>query len=178
MHSVRAEACDCPLTYQPSLKKQPTTPSLPVKFNIMKDSFVSSTSSSTSKSQILDQKNSNEGKKPSQSNNDKYCWDNKLNKQKSRSDSVRRTQIGEKPRCPIQDSDQQRRLGNNGFLRVLFWQFHNFRMLLGSDMLLFSNDRYVAVSLHLWDVTRQVSPILIHNLTFNLMSYICHLVLF
>ena len=29
-------------------------------------------------------------------------------------------------------------------------------MLLGSDLLLFSNEKYAAVSLHLWDVTRQV----------------------
>ncbi|KAL0922770.1 hypothetical protein M5K25_006787 [Dendrobium thyrsiflorum] len=158
MHSVRAEACDCPPNHQPSSQKQPTSPSLPVNFGLVEDSYVSSTPSRTSKSQILDQK-SNKGKKASQSNNDKYFWDNKMNKQKSGSGSVKRTHIPENPRRPIQDSDQRRRLGNNGFLRVLFWQFHNFRMLLGSDMLLFSNDKYVAVSLHLWDVTRQVTPL-------------------
>ncbi|KAI0519618.1 hypothetical protein KFK09_007070 [Dendrobium nobile] len=158
MHSVRAEACDCPPNHQPSSQKQPTSTSLPVNFGLVEDSYASSTPSRTSKSQILDQK-SNEGKKPSQSNNEKYFWDNKMNKQKSGSGSVKRTHIGENPRRPIQDSDQRRRPVNNGFLRVLFWQFHNFRMLLGSDMLLFSNDKYVAVSLHLWDVTRQVTPL-------------------
>ncbi|MCI24436.1 erythroid differentiation-related factor, partial [Trifolium medium] len=59
----------------------------------------------------------------------------------------------------MQESEKQRKVGNDSFLRVLFWQFHNFRMLLGSDLLLFSNEKYVAVSLHLWDVTRQVTPL-------------------
>ncbi|XP_020588843.1 uncharacterized protein LOC110030460 isoform X2 [Phalaenopsis equestris] len=158
MHSVRAEACDCPPAHQPFSQKKPTSPSLPVNFGVTGDSYMSSTSGNT-KSHILDHKNPNEGKKPSLSNNDNYFWDNKMNKQKIRSDSFKRTQIGEKPRGPIQDSEQHRRPGNNAFLRVLFWQFHNFRMLLGSDMLLFSNDKYLAVSLHLWDVTRQVTPL-------------------
>ncbi|KAK8355172.1 hypothetical protein V6Z12_A05G269700 [Gossypium hirsutum] len=32
-------------------------------------------------------------------------------------------------------------------------------MLLGSDLLLFSNEKYAAVSLHLWDVARQITPL-------------------
>ncbi|KAK8958558.1 hypothetical protein KSP40_PGU022057 [Platanthera guangdongensis] len=158
MHSVRAEACDCPPTHEPS-QNGATCPSLPLNFGLMEDLCVSSTSSCTSKSQVLGQ-NSNISNK-SQSDNDKYFWDNKMSKKKGRRpNSVKgASQIGENSRQPIQESEQRRRLGNNGFQRVLFWQFHNFRMLLGSDILLFSNDKYVAVSLHLWDVTRQVTPL-------------------
>ncbi|XP_073304789.1 uncharacterized protein [Primulina huaijiensis] len=32
-------------------------------------------------------------------------------------------------------------------------------MLLGSDLLIFSNEKYAAVSLHLWDVSRKVTPL-------------------
>ena len=56
----------------------------------------------------------------------------------------------------MQESEKHARDSNDEFLRVLLWQFHNFRMLLGSDLMLFSNEKYVAVSLHLWNVTRQV----------------------
>ncbi|XWS21909.1 hypothetical protein CRYUN_Cryun30bG0096400 [Craigia yunnanensis] len=73
--------------------------------------------------------------------------------------SKKATHVGEKPRCSVQESEKHTRVGNNGFLRVLYWQFHHFRMLLGSDLLLFSNENYAAVSLHLWDVTRQVTPL-------------------
>lgn len=81
----------------------------------------------------------------------------KSKKNKGRDAVQKASQVGEKLRCPMQESEKYRRVGNDGFLRVLFWQFHNFRMLLGSDLLLFSNEKYVAVSLHLWDVTRQVA---------------------
>jgi hypothetical protein len=44
-------------------------------------------------------------------------------------------------------------------------------MLLGSDLLLFSNEKYVAVSLHLWDVTRQVmKKIVTLSLFYDLLS--------
>lgn len=160
MHSVRAEACDCPPTHEASSHNGATSPSLPLNFGLAEDLSISSTTSCTSKSQVLNQ-NSNISKK-SQSDNDKCFWDNKMSKNKGRrTDSVKgASQIGKVSRQPIQDSEQRRRLGNNGFQRVLFWQFHNFRMLLGSDILLFSNDKYVAVSLHLWDVTRQVTPLI------------------
>src|ERR1044072_6576958 len=74
--------------------------------------------------------------------------------------------VGEKPRSSVQESEKQRKFGNDSFLRVLFWQFHNFRMLLGSDLLLFSNEKYVAVSLHLWDVTRKVRTIVLKSVTY------------
>lgn len=69
------------------------------------------------------------------------------------------SQVKEKSRYSVQESEKYRRASNDGFVRVLFWQFHNFRMLLGSDLLIFSNEKYVAVSLHLWDVSRQVTPL-------------------
>lgn len=50
-----------------------------------------------------------------------------------------------------------------GFLRVLFWQFQSLRMLLGSDLLLFSNEKHAAVSLHLMDIGRQVRQTLHQN---------------
>jgi hypothetical protein len=45
---------------------------------------------------------------------------------------------------------------HDNYLRVLFWQFENLRMLLGSDLLLFSNEDHSAVSLHLLEIERQV----------------------
>ncbi|KAL0360103.1 UNVERIFIED_CONTAM: Erythroid differentiation-related factor 1 [Sesamum radiatum] len=45
------------------------------------------------------------------------------------------------------------------FNSSVYPDFHNFRMLLGSDLLIFSNEKYVAVSLHLWDVSRKVTPL-------------------
>ncbi|GAQ81236.1 hypothetical protein KFL_000750050 [Klebsormidium nitens] len=45
------------------------------------------------------------------------------------------------------------------FLRVLFWKFRELQMLLGSDLLLFGNDQHKAVSLHLMEVERQMSPL-------------------
>lgn len=156
MHSVRAEACDCPPTHRPSSEKSSSSTILPGCFGSAEGSFASSTHSDESKS--LD-KNVSGSRKSPQTNHDKYFWDSNQNKQKSkRPDSIKRTSaVGEKPRGPVQDSDKFSNFCNAGFLRVLFWEFHNFRMLLGSDMLIFSNDKYVAVSLHLWDVARQVS---------------------
>ncbi|KAJ7538467.1 hypothetical protein O6H91_11G049200 [Diphasiastrum complanatum] len=64
------------------------------------------------------------------------------------------------PDCARQDTEGQHRPSSEGFLRVLFWQFQNLRMLLGSDLLLFSNDKHVAVSLHLLELERQVTPLM------------------
>ncbi|ONK56220.1 uncharacterized protein A4U43_C10F5360 [Asparagus officinalis] len=159
MHSVRAEACDCPPTHQPPPEKTSST-ILPGCFINREDSFVSSTGSDSTESKFLD-KNISGSRKSGQASHDNYYWGTKQNKHKcKRPSSVKRTsQVGEKPRGPVQDSDKFRRAGNDSFLRVMFWQFHNFRMLLGSDMLIFSNEKYVAVSLHLWDVARQVTPL-------------------
>ncbi|KAL2651557.1 hypothetical protein R1flu_019685 [Riccia fluitans] len=59
--------------------------------------------------------------------------------------------------CP---SESPQRPPSEGFLRVLFWQFQNLRMLLGSDLLLFSNEKHSAVSLHLLEIERQVTPLM------------------
>jgi hypothetical protein len=88
---------------------------------------------------------------------DNFFWESKKNKRNKGHHPVKKSShLGEKPRSSMQETEKHKRVSNDGFLRVLFWQFHNFRMLLGSDLLLFSNEKYVAVSLHLWDVTRQV----------------------
>lgn len=157
MHSVRVEACDCPPSHHPSSAEQSDSTILPGHFGQREVPLVSSADAHVSKSQYLNQ-NASGTRKPSHGNRDAYFWDRNQNKQKTRrSDPVNKSsEVGEKPRFPMQDPDKFKRLGNSGFLRVLFWQFHNFRMLLGSDLLLFSNEKYVAVSLHLWDVSRQV----------------------
>lgn len=96
----------------------------------------------------------------SQVKQDNFIWESKKNKRNKGHDPVKKaSHVGEKPRSSMQESDKHRRVGNSGFLRVMFWQFQNFWMLLGSDLLLFSNEKYVAVSLHLQDVTRQVTPL-------------------
>ncbi|XP_077241431.1 uncharacterized protein LOC143881956 isoform X2 [Tasmannia lanceolata] len=142
MHSVRAEACDCPPAHYVPSEDQSSSTILPGHFETSDGSFASSSCST---------------QEYSQGNDDNFFWSNK---QKNRHNALKKTsQVGENPRCPIQESDKYRRVGNDGFLRVLFWQFHNFRMLLGSDLLMFSNEKYVAVSLHLWDVARQVTSL-------------------
>lgn len=164
MHSVRAEACDCPPTQFAKSEEESTSTILPGCYESREGSFVSSDRSAhEDASPFLSHKGSgsqkderNKGEEYSRVSQDKY-WSRKQKKQSSSKDAVKKaSQVGEKVRCPVQESEKCRRIGNNGFLRVLFWQFHHFRMLLGSDLLVFSNEKYVAVSLHLWDVTRQV----------------------
>ncbi|XP_020089003.1 uncharacterized protein LOC109710674 isoform X2 [Ananas comosus] len=132
MHSVRAEACDCPPGHKPSSEKQTRSTILPGHFGHRDES-----------------------------NHDNFYWSTRQNKQEGkRQYPIKRTsEVGEKPRGPVQESEKHRKVGGSGFLRVLFWQFHHFRVLLGSDLLLFSNEKYVSVSLHLWDVSRQVTPL-------------------
>ncbi|MCL7039795.1 hypothetical protein MKW94_025901 [Papaver nudicaule] len=164
MHSVRAEACDVPPSQYPSSGGHSNTSILPGS-ETRKDVFVSSDlPAQGDRSQyIRGDDNQNEGlnccSDYPQVNRQKY-WGSKQRKTTNKHHAVKKSsQVGEKPRHPIQESEKYRRVGNDSFLRVLFWQFHNFRMLLGSDLLLFSNERYVAVSLHLWDVARQVTPL-------------------
>ncbi|KAJ0969515.1 hypothetical protein J5N97_022392 [Dioscorea zingiberensis] len=157
MHSVRAEACDCPPTHKSPADEQSNSTILPGCFENREGPIVTPRSH-VGGSQFFD--GTNNGNQ-NQGNCDKFFWNAKQNKHKNRRQNPveRSSQFGEKPRCPVQESDKIRRVGNNGFLRVLFWQFHNFRMLLGSDLLLFSNEKYIAVSLHLWDVSRKVTPL-------------------
>ncbi|KAL0326313.1 UNVERIFIED_CONTAM: Erythroid differentiation-related factor 1 [Sesamum radiatum] len=96
-----------------------------------------------------------------QAEKENLFWGNKKNKRHKGRETVKKvSEVKEKPRCQVQESEKYRKVGDDGFLRVLFWQFHNFRMLLGSDLLIFSNEKYVAVSLHLWDVSRKVTPLM------------------
>ncbi|GJX46604.1 hypothetical protein Tco_0271794 [Tanacetum coccineum] len=100
-------------------------------------------------------RHSMEGYNP-QSKQDSFYWGGKK-KQRNKDDDVVIvvSKVKERPRPSVQESDMYR----DGFLRVLFWKFNNLRMFMGSDLLIFSNDKYVAVSLHLWDVSRQVTPL-------------------
>ncbi|OWM65731.1 uncharacterized protein LOC116201997 [Punica granatum] len=152
MHSVRMEACDCPPTRNSgSSNHQPKSSVLPegdVSHLVGQHSNIAQNEQLKPRSDYARVKQ------------DDFIWGSKKNERNKRRDPIQKTsQVGEKPRCSMQESERHRRVGNDGFLRVLFWQFHNFRMLLGSDLLLFSNEKYVAVSLHLWDVTRQVTPL-------------------
>nr|BAB86559.1 OSJNBb0008G24.32 [Oryza sativa Japonica Group] len=156
MHSVRAEACDCPPSHQPSKEKQTASAILRGPFGQREGPLDSPSSSSFSTSPYLDQ-NISKSRKTSHGARESLYWGARENKQKVKgSDPVKKTtHVGDKPRCDVQESEKSRRVGNNGFRKVCFWQFHNFHMLLGSDLLIFSNEKYMAVSLHLWDVSRQ-----------------------
>lgn len=160
MHSVRAEACDCPPSHQPSQEKQTASTMLRGPIGHGEGSFDPPSSSSFSTSQYLDQ-NVSKSRKTSHGTRENLYWGARGNKQKVKaSDPIEKTtHVGENPRCDVQESEKSRRVGNNGFRKVCFWQFHNFHMLLGSDLLIFSNEKYIAVSLHLWDVSRQVTPL-------------------
>ncbi|KAM1030417.1 hypothetical protein TB1_033632 [Malus domestica] len=149
MHSVRMEACDCPPTHHVPSREQSNSSVLP-----------------GANTQFVGQHNdvapggkSNCPEYEQVKGDDFFMAKKKDKKNKGCNPVKKASQVGEKSRNSIQESEKHRRAGNDGFLRVLFWQFHNFRMLIGSDLLLFSNEKYVAVSLHLWDVSRQVTPL-------------------
>lgn len=148
MHSVRMEACDCPPTHHSPRERQSNSSVLP---GDDASHFVRQSDDVARKHEF------EHCTEYPQVKQDSYIWESMKNKRNKGHDPVKKaSHVGEKPRCSIQESEKHRRVGNDEFLRVLFWQFHNFRMLLGSDLLLFSNEKYAAVSLHLWDVTRQV----------------------
>lgn len=151
MHSVRMEACDCPPTHPPSSKGQSNSSVLPGRDA---PQFVGQSDDVTRNEEI------NHCAEYPHVKQDNFFWESKKNKRNKDHHPVKKSShLGEKPRSSMQESEKHKRVSSDGFLRVLFWQFHNFRMLLGSDLLLFSNEKYVAVSLHLWDVTRQVTPL-------------------
>uniref|UniRef100_A0ACD5WMA5 Uncharacterized protein n=1 Tax=Avena sativa TaxID=4498 RepID=A0ACD5WMA5_AVESA len=159
MHSVRAEACDCPPSHQPSQDNQKSS-MLHGPFGHGEGSIDSPSSSNLSTSQYLDQ-NIRKSRKPSHGTCESLYFGARNNNQKvPGSDPIRKTtRVSENPRSDVQESEKSRRVGNNGFRKVCFWQFHNFHILLGSDLLIFSNEKYMAVSLHLWDISRQVTPL-------------------
>ncbi|KAJ6297310.1 hypothetical protein OIU78_022948 [Salix suchowensis] len=151
MHSVRMEACDCPPTHPPSSKGHSNSSVLPGRDA---PQFVGQSDDVTRNEET------NHCAEYPHVKQDNFFWESKKNKRNKDHHPVKKSShLGEKPRSSMQESEKHKRVSNDGFLRVLFWQFHNFRMLLGSDLLLFSNEKYVAVSLHLWDVTRQVTPL-------------------
>ncbi|KAK9713741.1 hypothetical protein RND81_06G048400 [Saponaria officinalis] len=140
MHSVRMEACDCPPTHFTSPEENDTS-------SFLHDSRTSPVKSSDFQTDKFATKEGREKHSDySKGKKDGFKWENKKNKR------------NKAPRCPAPETENNRRDGNE-FLRVQFWQFHNFRMLLGSDLLVFSNEKYVSVSLHLWDISRQVTPL-------------------
>ncbi|XP_009345938.2 uncharacterized protein LOC103937717 [Pyrus x bretschneideri] len=149
MHSVRMEACDCPPTHHVPSQEQSKSSVLPGA----NTQFVGQ------HDDVAPGGKSNSPEYTQVKRDDFFLANKKDKKNKGRNPVKKASQVGEKSRSSIQESEKHRRVGNDGFLRVLFWQFHNFRMLIGSDLLLFSNEKYVAVSLHLWDVSRQVTPL-------------------
>ncbi|KAF8775180.1 hypothetical protein HU200_004579 [Digitaria exilis] len=160
MHSVRAEACDCPPSHQPSQGKQTASTVLRGPFGCTEGSFNSPPSSSFSTPPYLDQNSSKSRKAPQCTHEGLYLGARKNKQKAKRSDPfTKTTRVGENNSCEVQESEKSKKVGNNGFRKVCFWEFHNFHMLLGSDLLIFSNEKYIAVSLHLWDVSRQVTPL-------------------
>lgn len=154
MHSVRMEACDCPPTHTPSKEPQfESRESSPESSDrpIQESTSYEQSGTSTQEEQSNPRCTYNELKKGD------CFWGKKNRKTKDQGSGNKVSQVKEKSRYSVQESEKYRRASNDGFRRVLFWQFHHFRMLLGSDLLIFSNDKYVAVSLHLWDVSRQVN---------------------
>ncbi|KAG2304972.1 hypothetical protein Bca4012_063883 [Brassica carinata] len=145
MHSVRMEACDCPPTHPVHTEGQSSSSALPAEESAPDDRLDNAA-----------------GSNKQLKHDGLICKTKKSKKKKERETTIRKdTLISEKNRKikPSGDSEKHRRCGSNEFLRVLFWQFHNFRMLLGSDLLLFSNEKYLAVSLHLWDISEKVTPL-------------------
>ncbi|KAL6515654.1 hypothetical protein OROHE_018688 [Orobanche hederae] len=164
MHSVRMEACDCP----PS---QNTSPDDQYKSSIYANEYTSTDGSLESSDHSIQghasyvqqkdvvQEEELQQKFPQAETKNLFLGKKKNKRNKGRETVKKISEVKEKPRCPVQESEKYRKVGDDGFLRVLFWQFHNFRMLLGSDLLIFSNEKYAAVSLHLWDVSRKVTPL-------------------
>ncbi|KAL1188627.1 hypothetical protein V5N11_009794 [Cardamine amara subsp. amara] len=150
MHSVRMEACDCPPAHRPHTEGLSSSSALSAGEN----------SNGLQQNMASEDRLDKPGGSSKQFKQDGFiCEKKKSKKDKAREQPIsQNTQISEKIK-PSGQSEKHRRSENNEFLRVLFWQFHNFRMLLGSDLLLFSNEKYVAVSLHLLDVSKQVTPL-------------------
>ncbi|XP_042032089.1 uncharacterized protein LOC121778751 [Salvia splendens] len=168
MHSVRMEACDCPPSHNTSTEEQ-------FKSSIYTDECITSEGSIGSSNHpkqghhapdrqregiVQKDKYGHQEEFPSSRKEDDAFWGKKKNKRHKGSETTKKfSEVKEKLRCPVQESEKYRKVGADDFLRILFWQFHNFRMLLGSDLLIFSNEKFAAVSLHLWDVSRKVTPL-------------------
>ncbi|PIN01718.1 hypothetical protein CDL12_25775 [Handroanthus impetiginosus] len=166
MHSVRMEACDCPPSHNTSSEEQFKSPMYPGQCVSNEGSLESSghpvqghASYRQHEGIAQEERYTNHQEFP-QDEKENLFWRKKKDKRHKGREAIKKvSEFKEKPRFPVQESEKYRKVGDDGFLRVLFWQFHNFRMLLGSDLLIFSNEKYVAVSLHLWDVSRKVTPL-------------------
>ncbi|KZV40899.1 hypothetical protein F511_05144 [Dorcoceras hygrometricum] len=164
MHSVRMEACDCPPGHNSSSDENFRSSSYP-------DQYMSNDGSLQALDHLVHGHTSLEsdgirGKGyvrnqefKSEEKENLFLGKKKNKRHKDLDDVNEVSEVNEKLRHPVQESEKYRRPGEDAFLRMLFWQFHNFRMLLGSDLLIFSNEKYAAVSLHLWDVSRKVTPL-------------------
>ncbi|XP_047342228.1 uncharacterized protein LOC124945778 [Impatiens glandulifera] len=165
MHSVRMEACECLPTRNVSSKEMLQSSFLPRPFESVVGSFKSSkcpTPKEKSESGVDDNIFEEERLIPKnvKVKQDSFLLNSK-NKKKNKgcTDVKTAPHVKEKSKSSMQEPEKYRRLGKEVFSRILSWQFHNFRMLLGSDLLLFSNEKYVPVSLHLWDVSRKVTSL-------------------
>ncbi|CAM8983295.1 unnamed protein product [Rhodiola kirilowii] len=142
------EACDCPPGLDVSSNPQSSSSGVPGQVQTNKSSEVSDDILQTEAlSRYSEYKHARDEDLQLKSDN------KKVNK-----GYVTKTS-GDKTRRSVQDSERYKRVGKDEFLRVLFWQFCNFRMLLGSDLLLFNNDKFVAVSLHLCDISQKVNSL-------------------
>ncbi|CAA0827818.1 Unknown protein [Striga hermonthica] len=166
MHSVRMEACDCPPSHNTSSDEQLKSHTHPNGCMPSDGSLESSDHPMQGHPSYGQQEGIGQSKEfthqqelPHAGRKNLYLGKKKNKRHKGRETVKKVAEVKEKPRCPVQESEKYRKIGEDGFLRVLFWQFHNFRMLLGSDLLIFSNEKYAAVSLHLWDVSRKVTPL-------------------
>lgn len=175
MQSVRAEACDCPVAQ--NVEEQNHT-----KFASKSNSDSISDSDDESLNRhthvggwnytvdnvVKEKKRASGSTKslntgrghPQRDFEQRVSWSSSDTRSFSGRDSLKKSSIvGEQQKDPdyiSNDSGNQKRPSGDSFLRVLFWQLEEIRMLLGSDLLLFSNEKHVAVSLHLWETERQV----------------------
>lgn len=163
MQSVRMEACDCPPSHHTAPKEKTESCALPGQDESRQDPLgtagnsMRGHTSSRQSHQIADGEDFNHCEEYSNVKQGDVIWGKKKSKRRQGQNAVKKvSQVEENPSCSVQESEKYRKVKDDGFFRFLFWQFHQFRMLLGSDLLIFSNEKYVAVSLHLWDVSRQV----------------------
>ncbi|KAG8378408.1 hypothetical protein BUALT_Bualt08G0134300 [Buddleja alternifolia] len=167
MHSVRMEACDCPPSHSSSSDEQFRSSFYPNRYTSTEGSLQSSDNPMQGHASYRQREGISQGERYTQhqefsqaEKENLFLGKKKKNTRHKGREAVKKvSEVKEKQRFPVQESEKYKNLGDDSFLRVLFWQFHNFRMLLGSDLLIFSNEKYVAVSLHLWDVSRKVTPL-------------------
>ena len=177
MQSVRAEACDCPLqqnseeksTTSFTSKSTTSTCSNDIDDDLLDpDAHANGWQYSMNNDVTNKQKRNNKSTKSlnaskhgaQNEHKQRVSWSQSDQNSVSGIDPHKKSSIvGERqknPDCIQSEPGNHKRSNNDGFLRVLFWQLEEMKMLLGSDLLLFSNEKHVAVSLHLWEMERQV----------------------